>query len=73
MCPMPHSKCRSALTAIRVMTGVVPALLLCGGIAFAALYPIERQRAPRRARGTGAPAPGGQGRLNVHAYRDSAR
>jgi GPH family glycoside/pentoside/hexuronide:cation symporter len=33
----------SALTAIRVMTGPVPALFLCGGIAFAALYPISRQ------------------------------
>ncbi len=33
----------TALTAIRVMTGPVPALLLCGGIAFAALYSISRQ------------------------------
>ena len=32
-----------ALTAIRVMTGVIPALFLCGGIAFAALFPIGRQ------------------------------
>jgi len=34
----------SALTAIRVMTGPVPALLLCLGIAFAALYPLSRQK-----------------------------
>jgi len=32
----------SALTAIRVMTGPVPALLLCGGMAFAVLFPIGR-------------------------------
>jgi len=32
----------SALMAIRVMTGPVPALLLCGGIAFALLFPIGR-------------------------------
>jgi len=32
-----------ALTAIRAMTGPVPALLLCGGIAFAAFYPLGRQ------------------------------
>jgi len=25
------------------MTGVIPALFLCGGIAFAALFPIGRQ------------------------------
>ena len=31
------------LTTIRVFTGPLPALLLCGGIAFAALYPIGRQ------------------------------
>jgi len=34
----------SALTAIRAMTGPVPALLLCLGIAFAALYPLSRQK-----------------------------
>ncbi|MHB1293865.1 MAG: MFS transporter [Anaerolineae bacterium] len=33
----------AAITAIRVLTGPVPAVLLCGGIAFAALYPIGRQ------------------------------
>ncbi|MHB0856352.1 MAG: MFS transporter [Anaerolineae bacterium] len=32
-----------ALSTIRLLTGPVPALLLCGGIAFAALYPIGRQ------------------------------
>lgn len=32
----------SALMAIRVMTGPVPALLLCGGMAFAVLFPIGR-------------------------------
>lgn len=32
----------SALMAIRGMTGIVPALLLCGGIAFAVLFPISR-------------------------------
>lgn len=34
----------SALTAIRVMTGPIPAILLCGGIAFAALFTINRQQ-----------------------------
>lgn len=33
----------SALTAIRVMTGPIPALLFCGGIAFAVLFPIGRR------------------------------
>jgi len=32
----------SALLGIRVLTGGVPALLFCAGIAFAALYPISR-------------------------------
>jgi len=32
-----------ALVAIRVMTGPVPALLFCGGIAFALLFPIGRR------------------------------
>jgi GPH family glycoside/pentoside/hexuronide:cation symporter len=32
----------SAVTAIRVFTGPVPAVLLCAGIAFAALYPLGR-------------------------------
>ena len=32
----------SAVTAIRVFTGPVPAILLCAGIAFAALYPLGR-------------------------------
>jgi len=33
-----------ALTAIRALTGPLPALLLCGGIVFALLYPISRER-----------------------------
>ena len=32
----------SALLGIRILTGGVPALLFCAGIAFAALYPISR-------------------------------
>jgi len=32
----------SALLGIRLLTGAVPALLFCAGIAFAALYPISR-------------------------------
>lgn len=31
-----------ALGAIRLMTGPIPAILLVAGIAFAALFPIER-------------------------------
>jgi glycoside/pentoside/hexuronide:cation symporter, GPH family len=34
---------RSALNAIRAMAGPGPALLLCGGIAFALFYPIGRE------------------------------
>jgi len=34
----------AALTAIRVMTGPVPALLLCGGIVLGLLYPLSRSR-----------------------------
>ena len=33
----------SALNAIRALGGPVPALLFCGGIAFAALFPITRE------------------------------
>ena len=33
----------SATTAIRALAGPVPALLFCGGIAFAALFPITRE------------------------------
>jgi len=33
-----------ALTAIRVLTGPVPAALLCGGIALALLFPLGRQQ-----------------------------
>jgi glycoside/pentoside/hexuronide:cation symporter, GPH family len=36
----PHS----ALLGIRFMVGPLPAILLCGGIAFALLYPIDRER-----------------------------
>jgi len=32
----------SALTGIRIMIGPIPALLLIGGILFAALYPLSR-------------------------------
>jgi GPH family glycoside/pentoside/hexuronide:cation symporter len=41
---VPHAarQAPSALNAIRAMTGPVPALLLCGGIAFALFYPIGR-------------------------------
>ena len=35
---------QSALLGIRFMVGPLPALLLCGGIAFALLYPIDRER-----------------------------
>ena len=33
----------AALTAIRVLTGPLPALLLCGGIALALFYPMSRE------------------------------
>jgi len=32
------------LLAIRALVGLVPALLLCGGIAFAAVYPLSREK-----------------------------
>jgi len=34
----------STLLAIRVLVGLVPALLLSGGIAFAAVYPLSREK-----------------------------
>lgn len=33
-----------ALTGIRIVIGPVPAVLLCGGIAFAAVYPLSKER-----------------------------
>jgi len=32
----------SALFSIRLAVGLIPALLLCGGLLFAALYPLKR-------------------------------
>lgn len=34
----------SALLGIRILAGPIPAALLCAGIAFAALYPLSRER-----------------------------
>jgi len=34
----------SAVLGIRIMVGPLPAVLLCGGIVFALLYPLSRQR-----------------------------
>ena len=34
----------SAVMAIRILTGPVPAVCLCAGIVFALLYPLGRQR-----------------------------
>lgn len=52
----------SALTAIRVMTGPVPALLLCGGIALGLLFPLSRARYDAL-RAEVAPAPSDDGGL----------
>ena len=34
----------SAVLGIRILVGPIPALLLCGGILFAWLYPLSRER-----------------------------
>ncbi|MEA3407316.1 MAG: MFS transporter [Chloroflexota bacterium] len=49
--PNAASQGKRALTMIRAFTGPMPALLLCGGIAFAIAYPISREEhlAVRRA------------------------
>jgi GPH family glycoside/pentoside/hexuronide:cation symporter len=35
---------QSALTGIRLVVGPIPAILLCAGIAFAVIYPLDRDR-----------------------------
>jgi Na+/melibiose symporter-like transporter len=34
----------ATLLTLRVLVGVVPAVLLCAGIAFAAVYPLSREK-----------------------------
>jgi Na+/melibiose symporter-like transporter len=42
--PNAEAQAPSVLLALRGLVGAVPALFLIGGITFAALYPLDRER-----------------------------
>jgi GPH family glycoside/pentoside/hexuronide:cation symporter len=42
--PNAEQQVPSAVMGIRTLAGPIPALLLCGGIVFAILYPLSRER-----------------------------